>query len=180
MSKGLKYLFVVIGLVVALFLAVAMKLPTHSTLERSIVIKAAPEKVYLLISNHKSSLQWSPWSEKDPEMLVSYDNGESGLNATMHWKSENPEVGAGSSTFIELVENQKVKVSLDFGDMMVSTAELSLRPLGDETEVVWAFDMRHVSLISRYFGLIVESLVGPDFERGLRNLKSVAEASAKL
>ena len=177
MSRGLKVLFACIGLLIAAFIGVGMSLPERSSLERSVVVDASSSHIYALVANHKNSLQWSPWTEKDPNMSVSYHQGVSGLNATMHWKSNNPDVGTGSSTFIELVENEKVKVSLDFGDMMVSTAELHLRPLDSATEVSWRFEMRHVSYVSRYFGLIIESLVGPDFERGLKNLKRVAEAA---
>lgn len=181
MMKGLKYLFIVLGILVALFVGVGLSLPKTSFVERSVVVDAKPEVIYGLISNHEKSLSWSPWAAKDPNMSVRYENGKEGLDATMHWKSDNRDVGNGSSTFIEVDENQRVKLALDFGEMMTSTAELNLSDAEDGgTKVRWSLDVQHTSLISRYFGLLMEGIVAPDFDKGLARLKSVAEAAPNI
>ena len=47
---------------------------------------------------------------------------------------------------------------------------------GDGTHVTWSFDSdMGAGPIGRYFGLLMDRMVGPDFEGGLANLKALAE-----
>jgi hypothetical protein len=59
---------------------------------------------------------------------------------------------------------------------MSSRGILLLAPDGSGTRVTWTNegDMGS-SPINRYFGLMMDSMVGPDFDAGLRNLKALAE-----
>ena len=53
---------------------------------------------------------------------------------------------------------------------------MRLRPEGSGTRVTWTNegDMG-TNPVNRYFGLMMDSMVGPDFEAGLKNLKALAE-----
>jgi hypothetical protein len=61
---------------------------------------------------------------------------------------------------------------------MASTGEIVLEPINGATRVVWT-DSGDVgsNITYKYFGLFMDRLIGPDFEDGLANLKTVAENS---
>ena len=59
-----------------------------------------------------------------------------------------------------------------------TTSTISLVPEGTGTRVTWTLDTDFSgSLIGRYFGLALDRMVGPDYEKGLAQLKAVAEAT---
>ncbi len=53
---------------------------------------------------------------------------------------------------------------------------MRLTPDGSGTRVTWTNegDMG-ANPVNRYFGLMMDRMVGPDFEAGLKNLKALAE-----
>jgi effector-binding domain-containing protein len=72
--------------------------------------------------------------------------------------------------------NESLKLQLDFADMGRPTAEFHLAPAGTATKVTWSFDQSFEgSLIGRYFGLMMDSWVGKDYEKGLAKLKALVE-----
>jgi hypothetical protein len=66
---------------------------------------------------------------------------------------------------------------LFFGDDAApSTGELRLAPEGSGSRVTWTMSGDvGASPIGRWFALLAERFVGPDFEAGLANLKALAE-----
>ncbi|MEO6024084.1 MAG: SRPBCC family protein, partial [Burkholderiales bacterium] len=62
----------------------------------------------------------------------------------------------------------------EFG--MTSRGKLELAPAGSGTKISWSNegDLGN-NPINRYFGLMMHSWVGKDFEAGLANLKTLAE-----
>ena len=62
----------------------------------------------------------------------------------------------------------------EFG--MRSTGQLTLEPAGNATRVTWSNEGDvGANPVNRYFALMTDRMVGPDFEGGLANLKSLAE-----
>jgi uncharacterized protein YndB with AHSA1/START domain len=169
---------VVLALValVALLVLVAYMFPRHVELDRSVVIAAPAEAIYPLIVEPRRFQEWSPWYEKDPNAKYTYEGPERGVGASMRW-SGNRDVGEGSQTVIAAEENRRVETALDFGPQGTATASFTLTPQDRGTRVVWGFvtDLGF-NPMSRWFGLFFESLLGPDYEQGLANLKRVVEA----
>lgn len=58
-----------------------------------------------------------------------------------------------------------------------NTAEFTLRPEGDATQVTWSMHgpANFMSKLMQVFSLM-DRMVGKDFEDGLANLKAIAEA----
>lgn len=70
-----------------------------------------------------------------------------------------------------------VQYSLYFPDFdMSSTGELTLVETDNGTQVTWR-DYGDVGFnpVNRYFAVMMDSMIGPDFEAGLANLKNVVE-----
>ena len=61
-----------------------------------------------------------------------------------------------------------------------STAEFTFRPEGDQTVVTWSMEGRN-NFMAKAIHLVMnmDKMIGGQFERGLADLKSVAEAAAK-
>ena len=77
----------------------------------------------------------------------------------------------------DLEHNKKVVYSLAFPEWeMGSTGSLVISPAGEATKVTWV-DSGDVgnNIISRYFVFMMDGMIGPDFEMGLENLKTVVE-----
>jgi effector-binding domain-containing protein len=108
-------------------------------------------------------------------MKVTMEGPRSGVGAKYSW-SGNDKVGVGTQTITASVENQSVSHDLDFGSMGLAKAQMSLSPESNGTTVTWTLDSdMGVNPIGRYFGLLMDRMVGKDYERGLGKLKQLAE-----
>lgn len=53
---------------------------------------------------------------------------------------------------------------------------MSFKPVGNGTTVAWTFENDFgYNVFYRYFGLILEDMIAPDYEKGLSNLKTRLE-----
>lgn len=177
----MKYLKIAAGVVLALillFVAGGMLLPADTHVERSIVIKAEPAKVYSLVNDYREFNKWSPWAAYDPEgTSYEYTGPDTGVGARMSWASEHPNVGVGAQEIVESNPDKMVKSKLMFdGFDAPSYASFILEPTDGGTRVTWTFDSEMDSLLGRYLGLMMDGWVGADYERGLASLKELAES----
>ena len=165
---------------IALLLIFAATRPDSFRVERSIAIQADPAKVYTLLNDFHHFPSWSPWQSLDPAMKVTHSGAPSGQGAVYEW-SGNDAVGAGRMEILKTVPNTSVTVKLDFLKPFEAhnTTEYTVAGAGGTTTATWA--MHGPSpFISKVMGLFVsmDSMIGKDFERGLANLKAVAEKPA--
>lgn len=170
---------ILIGLVVlvALAVGVAFVLPQHATAKRETVMAASPQQVFLIVNDMSRWNDWAPWAKMDPEMKLKFEGPAQGVNAKMSWTSA--KLGNGSITITSAEEFKKIVQALDF-DGASATSTFEFVPADGGTKVTWTFENdAGMNPISRYFGLLVDSMVGKDYETGLANLKLLAEADAK-
>lgn len=169
---------ILIGLVaiVAVAAIVGMFLPRYVAVERDVIVGAAPEAVFPHVNSLQAFSEWSPWGDIDPDMVVEYSGPEEGVGNVMEWTSEHPNVGNGRQEILEVVDNESVRTALDFGDMGTAEAWWRLTSEGDGTRVVWGLtaDMGQ-GPVGRWFGLMMDGMVGADYERGLARLQAMVE-----
>ena len=171
--KLLKVLLYLVLALVLVFVIGGYLLPGTSHVERSITIDRPATQVYTMLNSFKRFNEWSPWYEMEPEAMYSYSGPESGVGAAMAW--EGKKVGSGSQRIVESVAATRVVNALDFGGSQ-ATATYALSPDGNGTRITWSLDSEHGNnLVSRWFGPLMERMVGPDFEHGLAKLKTVLE-----
>jgi len=180
----MKKALIIIGAIIALALIVAAILPSSAHVERRASIKAPVEVIFDQVNDLKKNLNWSPWVEYDPDMKIVWGEITRGVGASYSW-SGNSDVGTGTITMVESIENEFIKNDLDFGDMGkgVDTWYFETVFIEDDNgdlysaiDVIWAMDSELDWPVGRYFGLFMDGMVGPDFEKGLANLKEVAES----
>lgn len=182
MSKGevmktVKFLLVGIVILIAALAGGAFLLPNHVHVERQVEIAAPARVIFPLVNNFRNTEKWSPWLARDPQTDVMYSGPAQGEGARMSWRSEHPEVGAGSQVITDSEPDRLVRVALAFEGHGNATATFRLRPEGAGTVLVWGFDTDlGANPLMRYLGLMFDKWVGEDYEAGLANIKQIAEA----
>ncbi len=167
---------VLIGLVavVALVCIVGLFLPKTYSLSRSIEIEAPPAKVFELVNSFQNWPKWDPWSGRDKTLKHTYE-GTAGVGHIHRWKGD--ESGEGTAKIIKSVPGKTVALELDFGmGGAPPIATFELTPRGKTTLVTWSMEGTNIMQpIGNYLGLMMDGMVGADYERGLANLERVAE-----
>jgi hypothetical protein len=158
-------------------LAFAVTKPDIFTVQRSLAIKAPPDRIFPLINDFKQWGVWSPYEKIDPEMKRSYGATTAGKGATYGWEG-NKNIGAGSMEILEAPAPQKVSIKLDFTRPFEAhnIAEFTLVPAGEMTNVTWSMrgPVPFFAKIIHVF-MNMDKMVGGQFDEGLGNLKAAAE-----
>lgn len=176
LTKVLAVLFVLLAGLVGV---IAMQ-PAEYRVERTITISAPPEKVFAHINDFHRWDAWSPWAKLDPQMKVTFEGPEAGAGSIYRWEG-NSDVGAGQMTVLESRPHENVRIKLDFLKPFESTADNEFR-ISDENgsaKVVWSM-VGSNNFLSKAYGLFMggmDKAIGPDFEKGLRQLKSTVESA---
>src|SRR3954447_10436575 len=100
MLKIVGIVVLVVVVAVAGLLAYAAMKPDDFRVERSIAIKAPPEKVMAVVGDLKGWTAWSPYEKKDPGMKRAYAGALAGKGAIYEWDG-NKEVGHGRMEILE-------------------------------------------------------------------------------
>lgn len=173
---------ILIGLVVLVALVVggAYLTPQNAHVERSAVMSATPEEVFSVVNDLSRFNEWSPWAKLDPKAKYTMDGPPSGVGAKMSWVSADANVGSGSQEIIESTPYSVVKTKLDFGPQGTAIATFTFAPAEGGTKVTWGFDSDlGMNPVARYFGLMMDGMVGKDYESGLASLKAIVEKGAQ-
>ena len=172
-----KFLYVILALF-AVYLVLALFGPKEVKVERSVSINKPSTLVTAKLADYKYFHdEWSPFTELDPNMKSTYKGNPGEVGHQYAWEG-NKEVGSGRMEIMESKPASKVSVKLHFLKPFEAqnTAEFTLTPKGEQTEVVWAM-FGPQPFMAKLMGLFfsMEKMVGPDFEQGLASLKAVVE-----
>ncbi len=158
-------------------LAYSATLPDTFRVARAISIKAAPDKVFALISDLHGWSSWSPYEKKDPGMKKRYSGAPNGTGAALEWEGSK-EVGKGRLEITEALPSSKVAMRLHMLEPIEADndVEFTLETEDDATNVTWGMQgqMPYISKILSVF-IDMDGMIGTDFETGLASLKSIAE-----
>jgi carbon monoxide dehydrogenase subunit G len=173
----LKKIALVIVLAIAALLIFAATRPDTFRVERTARIEAPAEKIFPLIDDFHRWNTWSPYEKLDPAMQRSFGGTASGKGATYAWEG-NDKAGAGSMEIAESTPASKVAIKLDFIKPFEghNTAEFTLQPQGNATQVTWAM-YGPSPYVAKLMGIFfnMDQMIGKDFEAGLANLKTATE-----
>lgn len=165
-----------LGSLVLVLILVGFFLPRKVHVARSILIDCPKETIFPHLNNLQHFVNWSPWTEKDPNMKQTFSGPESGTGCTYEWEGDRKKVGSGSMCITNSIENQRVETDLNFGKQGTAQANWILETKDAKTKVIWTLDTdMGVNPIGRYFGLFMDKMIGPDYEHGLNKLKAKLE-----
>ncbi|MCM2334002.1 MAG: SRPBCC family protein [Anaeromyxobacteraceae bacterium] len=173
----LKKIAVALLVLVAALVALVATRPAGFRVERSLVIEESPRLLFDAVADFRKWEAWSPWARLDPAMKTTFGGAPSAVGSTYHWAG-NDEVGEGRMTLTEIHPPLQAKIKLEFLKPGKATNEcvfdLYVEPGG--TRVVWIMRGEH-DFLGKAMSLFMDldRAVGPDFERGLAQLKAAAE-----
>jgi hypothetical protein len=175
-----RLIFRVLLTLLILLAVIGLMLPSSARVERSIVIDAPATVIFPYLNGMRAFHAWSPWSDVDPETRYRFEGPETGVGSRMTWHSGDSQVGQGSQEIMESVPDRRVDTRLEFGDKGDGTATFLLEPEGEATRVRWEFHTRFGwDLLGRYVGLMLDSMIGVAYDKGLKELKSRVEQARK-
>ncbi len=149
--------------------------------ERSTTIDAPPEAVYPHIADFRRWTSWSPWEGLDPDMRRTYSGADAGVGAVYTWTG-NRKAGIGRMAITEARAPSRVAIDLQFEKPFPSRSDtvFTVEPVGSGSRVTWTMT-GPMSVGTRIMSLVksMDSLIGPDFEKGLARLKLTAETTKR-
>lgn len=157
-----------------------MLMASTYTVQRETTIAAPPEQIYPHVASFQRWRAWSPWEGLDPDLERRYEGPEAGVGSVYAW-SGNRKAGTGRMEIVEASEPTEVVIALTFEKPFKSQTRtvVALTPVDGGTRATWTmtgpqtFMLKVMSVV-----MTMDKMIGPDFEKGLAQLKTTAETSA--
>jgi hypothetical protein len=177
---GIYILIGVVGVILILLVVIATR-PGDFRYARSTTIAVPSAVIFPHVNDFKKMDVWSPWLKFDPNVKITHEGPPSGVGSIESWDG-NKNVGAGRMTVTESRPNELVRLKLEFFRPFAATntAEFTFKPESSGTTVTWAM-MGKYNFMTKAMGLIMnmDKMIGGNFEKGLAELKTIAESEAR-
>jgi hypothetical protein len=171
----------VLGLVglVAILAAVAVGLPAHVTVARTVVINAPESAVFPYVNNLHRFGDWSPWKLRDPQLAITYGGPEEGKGALIQWTSQKPSIGTGNMQISDSNLNRSVELAANFNNLE-GRSSFEIAPSGSGSKITWSFGYdTGSSPLKRWKALMLDGFIGSEYRAGLDRLKETVEADRR-
>jgi uncharacterized protein YndB with AHSA1/START domain len=175
----MKLLLRLLGILIVVVLGLAgasYLLPGSYRVERSVEIAAPAAAVFARVGDLKQWPSWTVWGERDPKMQTTFSPVTTGPGAWQKW--DGPESGRGELTITASEPPGRLVYELYFPAFeMRSVGEITIVPAADnKVRVTWS-DAGKLGLnpVNRWFGVVMDRMIGPDFAGGLERLKKASE-----
>jgi len=170
----MKILRVVFWFLILLFVA-GVFLPQHYSVTRSVTLNGSGAQVHQLTNDLNQWPTWSPWIELEPTINVTIGDESEGVGANQSWTDSS---GGGRLLFIQSSPAQAISYNIWFADSAIpATATMTYTTLNaTQTKVNWSIEGEmQMPVIGFYMALVMDKLIGPAFELGLKNIKTEVE-----
>src|SRR5262249_27552673 len=176
----LLYILIAVAvLIIGLVVIVAIQ-PADFRVVRTGTMSASPADVFAQVNDFRKWEAWSPWAKIDPAMKQTYEGAPAGTGAVYTWNG-NGQVGEGRMTITESRPSDLIRIKLEFFRPFAGTnnVEFTFQPKGNQTHVTWDMAGKR-NFIVKAMGLFMsmDKMIGGQFEKGLAQMKSVAETAA--
>lgn len=173
-----RIVFFLLGFV-ALALIVALFVKKDYAVEREITINKPKQEVFAYVKYLKNQDNFSKWATMDPQMKKSYSGTDGTPGFVSAWESQKDSVGKGEQEIKKITEGERIDYELRFKEPMESTEQaymITEAVDSSHTKVKWGFygKMKYPTNLMCLF-MNIDEMVGPDFEQGLSNLKTIME-----
>lgn len=169
-----------LGVVISLSVVLIRSRPDSFRIIRSATITAPAETVFEQVNNLRNWQEWSPWENLDPNAKKTFQGPQAGVGAALAW-SGNSKVGEGRMAIVQSHPHDRVVFDLEFLKPFKANnvAEFQFTPRGNQTLVKWSMSGEN-DFVGKLFGMFIncEKMVGAQFEKGLAQMKSLAETTA--
>jgi carbon monoxide dehydrogenase subunit G len=160
--------------ILLLLLVVGVFLPSNVHVSRQTRIDAPVATVFALLSDTRRSVEWSPWISGTGASEVDFSGPRRGRGASVQWHS--PDREPGRQTIVEARPFESVVTETDPGGGRSFVSKFQVGEAAEGTTVAWTVDIDlGMNLVRRYLRGALAGRMARDFDRGLANLKSMAE-----
>jgi len=170
-------ILIAIVAIIGVFLVVVAMQPDEFRVVRKGTVAAPAAVVFAQVNDFHKWEAWNPWGKLDPAMKNSYEGAAAGTGAKYSWVG-NTKVGAGRMTITESRPHDLIRIRLEFLKPFTATnmAEFTFTPEGTQTVVTWSMAGKNNFMAKATHLLMnMDKMIGGQFEKGLADLKSVAE-----
>lgn len=178
--RALKTILIILLALAGLFIILGLMGPKTFRVERSAVIQAPTEVVFNRVGKLSEMKNWGPWQEMDKDQVQRIEGTDGTVGAVWAWEGDT--VGKGMQEIVAIEPNKSVRTKLTFLEPMeaVNEGTYDLESMGDSTRITWGLEGEN-GFVGRVMGVFMDmdKMLGPDFEKGLSNLKGLAESDAK-
>ena len=175
--KVLKRISLIVLAIIALFFIIAIFLPSTYVVERGIEINKSVNEVYGYVADFNNFQVWNPWTPLEPGHDFTVQGDSATVGQKYSWQGEI--IGSGEMVFTEFKQNHSIKSDIAFLSPQQGKGVVDWVFDGDmnKTNVSWSITGEAGYPIGRYFGLMMDSMLGNSFEDGMKNLKEKCEAN---
>jgi len=172
----IKRILLASGVLLLLFVIVGFLLPTSYTIVRSVEIDASPARIHEYTGDLEKWPEWAPWKDEDPSIVVMFGDKTVGVGANQSWIGQS---GDGSLRFTSSSPDRGIEYDLFFeGGKYRCESSMSYVEGDNGTTVTWTMDGdTETPVIGGYLALMMDSMVGGMFERGLLKLIKQVESN---
>ena len=170
-----------LAIVAALYLVVALVLPSERHLSEKIETNRKMTIVFDSLNSLRRFKAWNPLILRDPAVKLTRSGPESGVGARLDYVSQNEQLGKGSWEITDSVPGQKISYKIENEERGTDKrTSFNFKPTGRNNrnvEITQTFDVNYGwDLIGRYAGLYVARHVGDDMKLGLSRIVSMLAA----
>ncbi|MFV2061009.1 MAG: SRPBCC family protein [Gammaproteobacteria bacterium] len=175
--RFLKLFAISIAVIILITGLIGIFLPKDFSVRRSISINASNELIHNFVGNLDNWEQWTTWKLDDPSMLIFKGSKSQGVGASQSWKGDS---GEGKLEITESSAEKGIVYDLYFdGGDQKSVSSMLYSKDGDNTLVTWSMSgSMEIPVLGGYFVMMIDSMIGQMFDRGLKRLKTVSEKKA--
>ena len=175
--KFLKVLGIIIVLLAVIILVGGLFLPKTYSLSRSTVINAPDSVIYKNIADLNEFYKWNPWAKMEPSAKTTVTGPVGQPGHTYAWDGK--ETGSGQMKIKRVETNKLVDIEMKFLKPWESLADtkFEITTEGTGNKVTWSMGGEN-NIVSKWMGVFMsmDSMIGKDFESGLKYLKDKSEA----
>jgi len=176
----IKILVTLAILLVVIAIVAAFQSSTYRVV-RTATVAAPPASVFAQTNDLRKYQTWNPFGKSDPKASYVYEGPATGVGSILKWSSTG-QTGEGTMTIVESRLNELVRYRLVFIRPMAGAGDmaLSMQSQGNQTLVTWTME-GDKNYLAKLMGLFMnmDKMMGGAFERGLAELKTIAEKDAK-
>lgn len=170
-----------LAIVAALFLVVALVLPSQRHLSEKIETNRKLTIVFDSLNSLRRFKAWNPLVLRDPRVQLNFSGPDAGTGARLDYISKDGRIGSGSWEITESVPRAKVTYKIDNIERGSNKlTSFSFKPTGRNNrnvEIIQTYDVDYGwNLIGRYAGLYVARHVGDEMKLGLSRIVTMLAA----
>lgn len=156
-------------------------LPSRVHIQRHVVINAPASATYEQLHELRNWTRWVPWHLEDPHMQLKFSGPQRGEGARYSWASQRSDIKPGIVTIVTAEPNKRLVTNIEYPGNDFASGTFTLEKVEEGTRLTLYLDKyTGEGPIDKFSGLLLNSTVGEEFEKGLVNLKKEVESKQVL